>query len=85
MSITAAKKSGFSSSGLMKSWGDKEKAREAVNLGFSRLSDSAALAQYANKYLYSMPEPSMKPKEYEQAIELVFDGQGSHQGNCMCW
>ena len=22
----------------------------------------------------------MKPKEYEQAIELVFDGQGSHQG-----
>lgn len=51
-----------------------------MNLGFSRLSDSAALAQYANKYLYSMPEPSMKPKEYEQAIELVFDGQGSHQG-----
>ena len=44
------------------------------------MSDSAALAQYANKYLYSMPGPSMKPKEYEQAIELVFDGQGSRQG-----
>ena len=66
--------------GAYEKLGDKEKAREAVNLGFSRLSDSAALAQYANKYLYSMPEPSMKPKEYEQAIELVFDGQGSHQG-----
>lgn len=66
--------------GAYEKLGDKEKAREAVNLGFSRLSDSAALAQYANKYLYSTPEPSMKPKEYEQAIELVFDGQGSHQG-----
>ena len=66
--------------GAYEKLGDKEKAREAVNLGFSRLSDSAALAQYVNKYLYSMPEPSMKPKEYEQAIELVFDGQGSHQG-----
>ena len=66
--------------GAYEKLGDKEKVREAVNLGFSRLSDSAALAQYANKYLYSMPEPSMKPKEYEQAIELVFDGQGSRQG-----
>ena len=66
--------------GAYEKLGEKEKAREAVNLGFSRLSDSAALAQYANKYLYSMPEPSMKPGEYEQAIELVFDGQGSHQG-----
>lgn len=66
--------------GAYEKLGDKEKAREAVNLGFSRLSDSAALAQYANKYLYSTPEPSMKPKEYEQAIELVFDGRGSHQG-----
>lgn len=66
--------------GAYEKLGDKEKAREAVNLGFSRLSDSAALAQYANKYLYSMPEPSMKPGEYEQAIQLVFDGQGSHQG-----
>lgn len=66
--------------GAYEKLGDKEKAREAVNLGFSRLSDSAALAQYANKYLYSMPEPSMKPGEYEQAIELVFDGQGSRQG-----
>ena len=66
--------------GAYEKLGDKEKAREAVNLGFSRLSDSAALAQYANKYLYSMPEPSMKPGEYEQAIQLVFDGQGSRQG-----
>ena len=66
--------------GAYEKLGDKEKAREAVNLGFSRLSDSAALAQYANTYLYSTPEPSMKPKEYEQAIDLVFDGQGSHQG-----
>lgn len=66
--------------GAYEKLGDKEKAREAVNLGFSRLSDSAALAQYANKYLYSTPEPSMKPGEYEQAIELVFDGQGSRQG-----
>lgn len=66
--------------GAYEKLGEKEKAREAVNLGFSRLSDSAALAQYANKYLYSMPEPSMKPGEYEQAIELVFDGQGSRQG-----
>lgn len=66
--------------GAYEKLGDKEKAREAVNLGFSRLQNSAALAQYANKYLYSTPEPSMKPKEYEQAIELVFDGQGSHQG-----
>lgn len=66
--------------GAYEKLGDKEKAREAVNLGFSRLSDSAALAQYANKYLYSTPEPSMKPGEYEQAIQLVFDGQGSRQG-----
>lgn len=66
--------------GAYEKLGDKEKALEAVNLGFSRLSDSAALAQYANKYLYSMPEPSMKPGEYEQAIQLVFDGQGSRQG-----
>ena len=66
--------------GAYEKLGEKEKAREAVNLGFSRLSDSAALAQYANKYLYSMPEPSMKPGEYEQAIQLVFDGQGSRQG-----
>ena len=66
--------------GAYEKLGEKEKAREAVNLGFSRLSDSAALAQYANKYLYSTPEPSMKPGEYEQAIQLVFDGQGSHQG-----
>ncbi|RHT72159.1 hypothetical protein DW741_07525 [Ruminococcaceae bacterium AM28-23LB] len=35
--------------GIYEKLGDKEKAREAVNLGFSRLSDSAALAQYANK------------------------------------
>ena len=38
--------------------GEREKAREAVNVGSSRLQNSAALAQYANKYLYSMPEPS---------------------------
>lgn len=60
--------------------GEREKAREAVNAGSSRLQNSAALAQYANKYLYSMPEPSLKPGEYEEAIELVFDGQGSCQG-----
>lgn len=60
--------------------GEREKAREAVNAGSSRLQNSAALAQYANKYLYSTPEPSLKPGEYEEAIELVFDGQGSCQG-----